>query len=535
MSKDTGNKFIKGAAILGIAGVIIKFLGAFFRIPLTNKIGTAGMAYYGVAYTVYSVFLVLSTAGIPVAISKMVSERIALNNYGGAHKVFRVSFLLLFSLGAISFIICFFGAPLIAEMVKLPDSELSLKAIAPALFIVPIFSAFRGYFQGRQNMHPTAISEITEQIIRVIVGLTLAFSLVKVGLSEAAAGATFGASAGAIGGLGIIVVIYLLNRRAIHTKIKKHPQNIEGTKEILWKILAIAIPIIIGAEIWPIMTTIDTTIIMNRLQATGWTLDEATNLYGMLSGFCNSLIAFPQVFTQAVAVSLVPAISASFMRREREKVKENVELGIRTTLIMAFPCALGIFALAEPILRLLYIKQQASAVAAAPTLMIMSISVIFLAVAQTYTGILQGIGKQTVPVKNLAIGAVVKIAVTFILVGIKPINIKGAAIGTMVAYIIALILNQRAVHKYTDAKLDFTLSYLKPGLAATVMGICAYASYRLLMIVSGSNTISTVLAIGIGAIVYVVMIFMVKAITREELLRVPKGEKIVKLLNKFIK
>ena len=162
MSKGTNSKFIKGAATLGIAGIIIKFLGAFFRIPLTNLVGADGMSYYGIAYAIYGIFVVLATAGIPVAISKMVSERIAVKNYKGAHKVFKVSFFLLATIGMTSFSICFFGAGEIARLVSCPESELSIKAISPALFIIPLFSAFRGYFQGRQNMNPTAISEITE-------------------------------------------------------------------------------------------------------------------------------------------------------------------------------------------------------------------------------------------------------------------------------------------------------------------------------------------------------------------------------------
>lgn len=534
MSNETSNKLIKGAAILGMAGIVIKFLGAFFRIPLTNWMGDTGMAYYAVAYNVYSVFLVLSTAGIPVAISKMVSERIAVKNYGGAHKVFKVSFFLLFALGIISFAICFFGAEYIAGLFKIEEAAMSLKAIAPALFFVPLFSAFRGYFQGRQNMNPTAVSEICEQLIRVIVGLSLSYAVYKTSLINAAAGATFGASAGSIAGLAIIFVIYMLNRRVIHTKIEKNPTIYESTRSILWKILAIAVPIVLGAEIWPIMNNIDTAIIVNRMTATGWSLDEAKSLYGVLTGFCNSLIAFPQVFTQAVAISLVPAISSAFAQKDGPNVVKNVQLGMRTTMIMGFPCAFGIFALAEPILLLLYPKQAASAMTAAPTLMLMSISVIFLAVAQTQTGVLQGIGKQVVPVKNLLIGVLVKVAVTWILVGIPKLNINGAVIGTMVAYVIALLLNQRDVKKYTGAEFDFMLTYVKPCLAAGIMGVTAFGAHKLLMMVT-RNSIATLGAIMVGVVVYVIMIFMVKAITKEELKTMPKGEKIVRLLDKFIK
>ncbi len=531
---NKGNKFIKGAAVLGIAGVVIKLLGAVFRIPLTNWIGADGMSYYGFAYTIYGALLVLSTAGIPVAISRMVSERIAVGEYKNAHKVFKVATSLLFCIGIFSFAVCFFGGEAITKALGNPDAALAVKAISPALLFVPLFSAFRGYFQGRQNMNPTAISEITEQLIRVIAGLFLAYKLLDTGLKEAAAGASFGASAGSIAGLGIIVIIYMLNRRTIHRKIDLNNKNVEDTAVILRKIVAIAIPIIIGSEIMPIMTLIDTGIIMTRLQATGWTYEEAKVLYGLLSGFCNSLIAFPQVFTQAVAVSLVPAVAAAFKIHDRSGVQSNIQLGYRMTMIMAFPCAFGIFALAEPIMLLLYSDQKASAVAAVPTLMIMSISVIFLAITQTSVGVLQSIGKQMVPVIHLAIGCVGKVIATYILVGVHDINIKGAAIGTMVAYIVALILNNRSVKHYTGVKFNYNLTYLRPCIAAALMGVCAFAAHKLMTGFLG-NSIATLLAIMVGAVVYVILIFVLKAITLEEVSAMPGGAKLQRLIRKFVK
>lgn len=531
---NKGNRFIKGAAILGIAGVVIKLLGAVFRIPLTNWIGDDGMSYYGFAYSIYGALLVLSTAGIPVAISRMVSERIAVGEYKNAHKVFKVATSMLFVIGIISFAVCYFGGEFITAKLGNPEAALAVKAISPALLFVPLFSAFRGYFQGRQNMNPTAISEITEQLIRVIVGLYLAYKLLDMGLKEAAAGASFGASAGSVAGLAIIVVIYMLNRRTIHRKIDLNNKQVEETGVLLRKIVAIAVPIIIGSEIMPMMTLIDTGIIMTRLQATGWSYEEAKSLYGLLSGFCNSLIAFPQVFTQAVAVSLVPAIAAAFKIKDRHGVHQNIQLGYRTTMIMAFPCAFGIFALAEPILLLLYPAQKASAIAAVPTLMIMAISVIFLAITQTSVGVLQSIGKQMVPVINLAIGCVGKVIATFILVGIPVFNIKGAAIGTMIAYVVALVLNNHAVKKYTGTKFNYGLTYARPCIAAVIMGVCAYAAQRLTVGFLG-NSISTLFSIMVGAIVYVILIFMVKAITLEEVETMPGGTKLVKILRKFVK
>lgn len=531
----SSNKFIKGAAILGMAGIVIKLMGAVFRIPLTNWIGDDGMSYYGFAYSIYGALLVLSTAGIPVAISRMVSERIAVGEYKNAHKVFKVATGLLFCIGLLSFAVCFFGGEWITAKLGNPDAALAVKAISPALLFVPLFSAFRGYFQGRQNMNPTAVSEITEQLIRCIVGLILAYKLMELGLKEAAAGASFGASAGSVAGLGIIVVIYFLNRKVIHRKITLNNQEVERTSVIIKKIVMIAVPIIIGSEIMPIMTLIDTGLIMTRLQATGWTYAEAKSMYGLFSGFCNSLIAFPQVFTQAVAVSLVPAIAAAFKVKNMRGVQENIKLGYRVTMIMAFPCAFGIFSLAEPILLLLYPAQKASAIAAVPILMIMAISVIFLAITQTSVGVLQSIGKQNLPVVHLAIGCVGKVIATFVLVGMHAVNVKGAAIGTMIAYVVALVLNNRAVKKYTGTKFNYDLTYLRPFIASAVMGVCAFASHKLLVGLLG-NSVATLCAIMVGVIVYAVLIFAVKAITIEEVeTSFPGGTKLAKILRKFVK
>ena len=532
MSKD--NKFIKGAAILGIAGLVVKALGAVFRIPLTNWIGADGMSYYGFAYTIYSVLIVLATAGIPVAISRMVSERIAMGEHKNAHKVFKTASTLMAGLGVISFAICYLGAEPITAKLGNPDAAMAVKAIAPALLFVPILSSFRGYFQGRQNMNPTAISEITEQFVRVIVGLTAAFMLAKVGFKEAAAGASFGASAGALGGLIIMTLIYMLNRHVIHEKNRLHSQETESTATILKKIIMIAVPIIIGSEMMPVMGLIDTSLIMTRLQATGWTFAEAKELYGQFSGFCNSLISFPQIFTQAVAVSLVPAIAASFRIEDKKKVKENVQLGYRMTMIMAFPCAFGLFALAKPILLLLYSAQRESAIAAAPTLMIMSIGVIFLAISQTSVGVLQAIGLQHLPVRHLFIGCIFKIFATFFLVSIPAINVKGAAIGTMIAYITDLTLNNMSIRRATGVKFDYMLTYVKPAVAAAVMGLVAFGVHSFTAGFLG-NSIATLLAIAVGGLTYAVLIFVVKAITIDEVEMLPGGTKLNKIIRKIMK
>lgn len=538
MASNTGNKFLKGAAVLGIAGILVKVMGVFFRLPLTNWIGSEGISYYSSVYPIYVFFLTLSTAGIPVAISKMVSERTVAKNYGGAHKVFHTSLWLMASFGFVSFLLVHFGAGFIEDAVlKNPGTSLSLQAIAPSLFLVPVMAAYRGYFQGRQNMNPTALSQFFEQLFRVVIGLALAYYLIPTGLEATNAGATFGCTAGAAAGLVVVVAIYIMNLPSIKMKIRRNKshEHIESTAWIVKRILAIAVPITIGASILPLMETIDSAVVMRRLQASGWSLVESKVLWGRLGGYCNSLIGLPQAFTQAVVMSLVPAIVAAYSLGDMKYVRETSKLGMRAAMMISFPCAVGMFALAEPILHMFYPRQLAEATASVPTLRLMCVGIIFMSALQTLTGALQGVDKQSVPVKNLAIGSLVKLVLTYVLVGFRPINVNGGPLGTIAAYIIATVLNTKYLKKYAGVKFDFMMTYGKPALASVLMGITAYASYKLFFLITTSNLISTLLAVCVGVVAYVFLIFAVKAITKEEIARLPKGDKIVALLDRFIK
>ncbi len=552
---DTKKTFIEGAFVLGIAGVIIKMMGFLFRIPLGNMIGDKGMGYYQAAYPIYVFLLLIAIAGIPIAISKMVSERIAVGEYREAYRVFRVSFILLLCIGVVSFSICFFGAGFISQHLRVPNAKYSMMAIAPALLLCPMMAAYRGYFQGMQNMTPTAASQVMEQLFRVITGLTFAFIFLTHGVEYAAAGASFGATAGGIAGLLTVVYIYRANRMHIHGDIAVSAdagKSAVPTKKILRDILIIAIPITIGASIMPIMNVIDVGIVVRRLTATGWTEAEATALYGQLAGFVGPLINFPQVLTQAVSMSLVPVVAAAYKKNDMPFLQKNVELGMRMALLIGFPCAFGMIALAEPIMRSLYPLRLDAAISAASLLMIMGGGVIFLATVQTLTGVLQGIGKQLIPVRNLAVGALAKIFITYGLTGIESINVRGAAIGTVAAYIIASTLNIFAVKKYTGAKFNLKLTYIKPIAASLIMGVAAYFSYTLTMLpvfallgqhLPAGSTISiflpTAISTGVGVLagmlLYAVLILKFKAVTKEELKNLPQRGKISRILKKFIK
>lgn len=539
--------FIQGAAVLAVAGLLVKFLGAVFRIPLGNMIGDVGMASYQPAYYIYNLFLVLATSGIPVAISRMVSERSSFGQFHEADRVFRISRALMMTIGLCSFLIVFFGAQQFAELSGVPDSAMAVRAISPALVLVPFMASYRGYFQGQQDMTPTAISQLVEQIFRVAIGLTLAYMFYNGAVkgtspeSAGAAGATIGAVAGSVGGLIVMLIVYYRNKGKIRKRISQESREIrakrESSRALLKQIVIIAIPITIGAAIMPIVNIIDTAVVTNRLVASGWEQKVAEGMYGQLASFCGSLVNFPQVLTQAVAMSLVPLIAAAWKQKDMPYLRENVQSGLRMSVILGMPCAVGLFVLAEPILLLLYGSEnaRAAAISAAPCLMVMSIGVVFLAVVQTLTGVLQGVGKQMIPVRNLIIGVSAKIVITWILTGIPAINIMGAAAGTVTAYIISAVLNIMAVKKYTGTHFDFMKTVVKPFIASVVMGIITWGSFHLLNNLMDGSRLATVIAILIAVVIYVFMIFAIKAITRDELVKMPKGDKLVRLLDRFIK
>ena len=538
---------IKGATVLAIAGIVVKILGAVFRLPLVNWIGDTGMANYSPAYYIYSFLVILATSGLPVAISKMVSESVAMGNYYQAHRVFKLSSRLMFGMGLAFFLILFIFAPQIAELMNNPDSAPAMRMIAPSLLLVPVMAAYRGYFQGRQNMKPTAVSQIVEQFFRVVVGLGAAyifFFIIGDGAfggydkyAGGAAGANLGATAGSLGGLLMILFIYMLARKGILAKVKRTAfMGSDSDGSIMKNVLIIAVPITIGAAIMPISNLIDSALVMNRLtDGAGFSQEIAKELYGQLSGFVGSLINFPQLLTQAVAVSIVPIIAAAYQQKNRKDLNNNVSLGIRMSVIIGFPCAFGLMVLAEPILLLLYPSQADAASSAASILVINAFGVLFLSITQTVTGILQGVGKQMVPVKNLLIGMAFKIVLTWVLVGIPAINVNGAAIGTVVSYIIAVTLNMRAVKKYTGTKIDSGQTFVRPFAAAAVMGAVVFGGYKLFMGLTGHNSIATLLGVGLGVIVYAVMIFVTKAVRKEELAILPKGDKLVKIVGRFVK
>lgn len=536
MSKKS---FVKGAAVLAIAGLLAKVLGAVFRIPLTYIIGSEGMGLYQMAYPIYAFLLVASSAGLPVAISKMVSEKIAYNDYNGAHRVFRTSLGLLTGIGIVTSIILFSSSGIVAQMIGNPKAVYSVMAIAPALFFVSVLSAFRGYFQGMQLMVPTALSQIVEQTGKLTFGLWMASLWVKRGVEYGAAGAVFGVTLSEIAALVLILGMYQGKKKDIqrHIRNSRWGKYSESTRAVMARMIGIAVPVTVGASIMPLVGLADEVIVVNRLTAivnygTGltYTIDEATQLYGLLTAYAGPLTNFPAILAVALAMSIVPSISESFVLKDKATIAHKAGVGLRLTFLAGLPAGVGMAVLSRPIIGLLYRTLDTyEVIQAGNILSILSFGVVFLTLIQSLTGILQGINQMAIPVKNLLIGALFKVMITFILVGIPKFNVMGAAVGTVVCYITAALLDFAAVIKYTGVSIDFTYFIVKPVIAVGVMGASVWAVFRILTVKTGMVA-ATLLAIITGVMVYGVMLIAMGIIEEEDFEVIPGGRKLGKIL-----
>ena len=530
------DSFLKGALILGLAGILVKIIGAFFRIPLGNLIGAEGMGYYQAAYPVYTLFLTLATAGFPTALAKLVSEKMAIGDYRGAHKVFKVSYTVLAITGFIAFCIFFFGADFIVnDVMENPGAKYAMLAISPALLFVPVMSSYRGYFQGRREMTQIAISQISEQFFRVTLGIVLAYFLMhkwgtNPGPEQGAAGAIMGATIGAIASIIYLIIAYLVKLKTIKREIRISKKvKEENVARILKKLLVVAVPITIGASVMPLVNMIDNVIVIRRLIEAGFTQTQANVMFGQLTGMAMAIINLPSVITVAMSMSLVPTISQAYAVGNRIKAIKETKSAIKITLMIVLPAAFGIASLAHPIMKLLYPGEPSTV---GTILLVLAPCIVFLGLIQSLNGILQGMGKPMVPVICLVIGMVFKVVISYTLTAIPQINVIGSALGTLTAYFVASMLELIYIKKAMRMKLSKKEFFIKPLVIVITMFIAVKLSFTFMIGMLG-NTLSTILAIAIGAIVYILATFTLGGIKKEELLSMPKGDKVYKVLRKL--
>ena len=493
MSK-TQKSIVGGMTVLSVVGIVSKVIGALHRIPLAWLIGDTGMGVYQLIFPTYNMLLAISSAGLPVAISRMVSYSLARDDPRNAKRTFRIALCFLSALGLIAMLLMILFSPQLAVRSKNPATQSGFVTIAPALLLVCSMSALRGFMQGQQNMVPTAISQFIEQVAKVLIALPLAYWGSKVSISYAVAGVLLGTSIAEALALLYMICIYLRNRR----EFRELPQNeelpVSSVKSTLWRLVAFSIPVTIGACIVPISGFIA--------------------LYGRYSGYVLTLINVPSAVAAAISMSLVPTISAAIARGDGNYMRRQSALGLRLAFVVGMPCTVAMAVLSQRLLSLMFhFTSEANLVKTGHMLSLSAVTIVLFTVVQATSGILQGLKKQWVPMATLLAGVCVKIFLNYTLIAIPQINIYGASLASITCYTISMLPNLYFVHKYTGLKAEPVSIFLKPTLASALMGALVMLLSRWLP----SGRLWTILIVLVGIAAYAGFALLTGAVQKSDL------------------
>ena len=521
--------FLQGALVLAIGVALVKVIGAVFKIPLGNLLDGTGFGHFNIAYSVYNVLLVVSTAGLPVAVSKMVAEATATGRGGDVKKIFRAAMSTFLIIGFVGSALMFvFAEPIASGLMKSPHSVHTIRIIAPASFFVAVMSVFRGYYQGMMNMVPTAVSQIIEALSKLVFGILFTTLLLNAGYPQEIA------AAGAIGGVTIGTVlgaVFLILRRVFDRRSSPDgPESSRTQGEITRTLLSIAIPITIGSGVLAITNLIDSALVLNRLQtAAGFTEEHSVWLYGSY-GLAQTLFNFPSAFIVPFSTAIVPAVASALAKGDGKGASRTIETGMRVTGLLALPAAAGLSVLSGPILDLLFPARADEAAAAALPLSILAIAVFFNCVVMLSNSTLQSLGKVRIPVYTMLCGSAVKIISNWLLIGNPEININGAPVGTCLCYFTIMALNLIIIGRHIKPTPNILRMFGRPLLATVVMAAAAWAANGLISGFVGEK-LGVLLAIAAAGVVYFACILLMRAVTRDDLKLLPKGEKIADLLH----
>lgn len=574
-----------GAMILVVATALVKIIGAIYKIPLTGIIGTLGRGYFASAYNIYTPIYAISMAGLPVAVSTIVSRNVALHRYRNVRQVLRVTGPLFIALGVVGTAVLFLLAKPYATSAHNALAWYSVFAIAPSVLFCCIMSIFRGYYEGMSNMFPTAISEVIEALGKLVFGLAFALWMLRYATAQieatgavfgvpagedgaivyalAAAAAIFGVTVGTAIGALYTLLRHLLKKDGISREMLVNSPPAESNGAIVKDIVRIAVPTALSSLVLNVTNLIDAWMIQNRLGSVvathfetiyglyGRSIDAArilqdevaTFLYGAYDTTLDFRNLVPTIM-MTLGVSAIPIISAARAQNDKLKIHNTVNTVFRTTMLVALPAGAGFIALAEPILRLLYngTENEPGVAVAAPVLALYGVVMGIMTLSAPLTNIMQAIGRADVPAKALLSGCVIKIGLNWLLIGIPGLNIKGAVFGTSVFYLWCIFYDYRVLKKETSVSIDWSTVFFKPLIAAAACGLSAWGVYAL-----GSrflhfgdpagrlngNSVSCLLAIGAAVVIYAIIILISKTLVKDDVLMLPKGEKIAKTLEKY--
>ncbi len=528
--------FLKGTLILTIAGIVVKVIGSLNWIFVSRVLGGVGIGLYQMAFPIYFLAFNISTAGVPVAISIVTAERVAMRDIWGARRVFHISMSVMFVTGLVCSLLTYYGAHWLIEwdLIRDPRAYYAVIALAPAIFFVTILASSRGYLQGWQRMTPTGVSQIVEQIFRVITMVVFAQMLLPYGIEYAAAGASLGALAGAV--MGLLVLVYFhwkLNRdiKSMYTPEELLPQEADKSENV-WKIMKrifqLSLPVSATSIMLPVVANLDLLIVPQRLEVAGYSVNQATKLFGYLTGMAVPLVNLSTILTAALAVSIVPAISHARILKDNESCFNQTAAAVRISNFICFPAFVTVFILAVPISTLIY-----NAPDAGPAVWVSSFSIVLLGLHQVTTAVLQGLGHPTVPMVNMIIAAVIKVILNWTFTAQPSLGIMGAAWATAADIGVAAFINLYFLYRFINYKMEL-LQVLKNMIAAAVMGGAIYFSYQYIYLHTHSNAMGTLLSFFIGSVVYLASLVAIKGVKEDDMAALPVvGKYVIKVFNKF--
>ena len=529
-NKQEGQNFLQGTAILAMATALVKIMGAVYKIPLNAIIGEQGFGYFNTAYDVYNVLLMISTTGLPVAVSRMISQAQALENYAQIRKIYSVSMKVFLTIGVIgTLVMLVFCKPLSVMVTTNENSWAAIAALSPCVLLICIVSAHRGFFQGQGNMVPTSVSQVIEAVVKLVVGMGAAVLLLRStgSVSLAAGGAILGVTASCL-----ISVVYLF------IVFRKHFQRLPRSKDKPWSyqetvkaLLLIAIPITLGSACLQIITALASKIYMGRLLASGISQRSADTMRG-IHVMTQTIFNMPCAFITPITVSIIPAITAQLTTGDHADARKTEESAARITGLIAIPCAIGLAVLARPITALLGGYTGEKLDLAARLMTILGICVSFNAVVLVTTAIMQAHGNVILPVVNMALAGGIRLLSVYILARNPKIGIVGAPISNLMCYVLIFLLNLLSIHHlYNDAP-QILPNVLRPLLSGLLMGACAYGCYQAMLTAHiGSRLLLCAVPVSVGAIVYLAAVIFLKVLRKEDCMLLPKGEKIARWLH----
>ena len=547
-SKSKGTNFLVQGSILAFASIISRIIGLIYRLPMTDIIGDLGNSYYGSAYEVYSIMLIISSYSLPLAVSKLVSAQMSKGRRRMAYQVLKGAMLFALISGAVFSLLVFFGAGFFSETyLKTPNCIFALRVLAPALLVVAILGVLRGFFQGLGTMIPSAISQIVEQIVNAIVSVWAAYMLFGYGkriggvlgdpehysAAYGAAGGTLGTNLGSVAGLLFMIFVFCVYMRVFKRQLKRERISaMEPFLETIKMLFITIIPVLLSTTIYNISSFIDNGIYKHIAYAQGYVSDDIDVWWGVYTGKYKLMINVPISIASAMAASSVPTLTASFGKKDMNAVKRELNSAMRFVMIIAFPCAVGLGVLAKPIFLLLF-PSTAQTLDLAGTMMYMgAIAVVFYSMSTLSNGLLQGIGRMKAPVINAAIALVLHVIILVVMMLFFRLNIYAVVLSNVLFALIMCILNSISLARYSGYRQEVVRTFIIPAICSAIMGGASFGIYRLLYLISSNNTISVIIAMIVAVVVYAVTILLLKGVTENELRRFPKGSSLVLLAKK---